>query len=41
MGWRGPGGPDQKSTEKILDDLGLKLEPGNESVQMLVVEKVR
>jgi uncharacterized protein (TIGR03435 family) len=41
MGWRGPGGPDQKSTEKILDDLGLKLEPGNESVQMLVVEKAR
>jgi uncharacterized protein (TIGR03435 family) len=41
MGWRGPGGPDQKTTEKILDDLGLKLEPGNESVQMLVVEKAR
>jgi uncharacterized protein (TIGR03435 family) len=41
MGWRGPGGPDQKTTEKILDDLGLKLEPGNESVQMLVVERAR
>jgi uncharacterized protein (TIGR03435 family) len=41
LGWSGPSGPDQKTTEKILDDLGLKLEPGNESVQMLVVEKVR
>jgi uncharacterized protein (TIGR03435 family) len=41
MNWRGPGGPDQKPAEKILDDLGLKLEPGNESMQMLVVEKAR
>ncbi len=39
MSWHVPGGPDQKATEKILDELGLKLEPGNESVQMLVVEK--
>jgi len=39
MNWRGPSGPDQKSTEKVLNDLGLKLEPGNESLQMLVVEK--
>ena len=41
LGWSGPGGPDQKTTEKILDGLGLKLEPGNESMQMLVVEKAR
>ena len=41
MNWRRPDGPDQKTTEKILDDLGFKLEPGNEPVQMLVVEKVR
>jgi uncharacterized protein (TIGR03435 family) len=41
MDWPVPGGPDQKTVEKILKDLGLKLEPGNESVQMLVVETVR
>ena len=40
MNWRGPDGPDQKTTGKILDDLGLKLEPGTESMQMLVVEKI-
>jgi len=39
MSWHIPGGPDQKTTERILDGLGLKLEPGNQSVQMLVVEK--
>jgi uncharacterized protein (TIGR03435 family) len=36
----GPGGLDKKTIEKNLDELGLKLEPGNESVQMLVVEKI-
>jgi len=41
MGWRGPGGLDQKTAKKILDGLGLKLEPGNVSMQMLVVEKAR
>ena len=41
MGWSGPSGLNQKTTEKILDNLGLKLAPGNESVQMLVVEKSR
>jgi uncharacterized protein (TIGR03435 family) len=39
--WPIPGEPDQKAVEKILNDLGLKLEPGNESMQMLVVEKAR
>jgi uncharacterized protein (TIGR03435 family) len=39
MNWRGPNGPDPKTTGKILDNLGLKVEPGNEAVQMLVVEK--
>jgi uncharacterized protein (TIGR03435 family) len=33
------GKPDQADMEKVLNDLGLKLEPGNESMQMLVVEK--
>jgi uncharacterized protein (TIGR03435 family) len=37
----GPGGLDNKTIEKNLDNLGLKLEPGNESVQMLVVENSR
>jgi uncharacterized protein (TIGR03435 family) len=41
LGWSGPSGLDQKTTGKILDSLGLKLEPGDESMQMLVVEKVR
>jgi uncharacterized protein (TIGR03435 family) len=39
--WPIPGGPDQKAAEKILNDLGLKLEPGNERMQMLIVEKAR
>ncbi len=39
MKWRIPGGPNQSDVEKILDGLGLKLEPGNESMQMLVAEK--
>jgi uncharacterized protein (TIGR03435 family) len=37
----GPGGLDKKTIERDLDDLGLKLEPGNDSVQMLVVDKIR
>jgi uncharacterized protein (TIGR03435 family) len=41
MNWSIPGGPNQKDVEKILDGLGLKLEPGNESMQMMVVEKSR
>lgn len=41
MDWPIPGGPDQKTTGKILNDLGFKLEPGNESMPMLVVENVR
>jgi len=40
MNWPVPGGPDQKTTGKILKTLGLTLEPSNESVPMLVVEKV-
>jgi uncharacterized protein (TIGR03435 family) len=39
--WPIPGGPDQKDAEKIIEALGLKLEPGNAPVQMLVVEKIR
>jgi uncharacterized protein (TIGR03435 family) len=39
MDWPIPGGPDQKAAEKILEGLGLRLEPGIESVRMLVVEK--
>jgi hypothetical protein len=35
------GKPDQADMEKMVNDLGLKLEPANESVQMLVVEKVK
>lgn len=35
----GPGGLDKKTVENNLDQLGLKLEPGYELMQMLVVEK--
>ena len=39
--WPIPGDPNQKTVEKILMNLGLKLEPGNESMRMLVVETAR
>ena len=41
MNWRGRNGPDQQQLENILGNLGLKLEPANESTRMLVVEKTR
>jgi len=41
INWRGPNGPDQQQLEKILGNLGLKLEPGTESTRMLVVERAR
>jgi uncharacterized protein (TIGR03435 family) len=41
ISWPIPGDPDPATVEKILEGLGLKLEPGNEAVQMLVVEKAR
>ena len=39
--WRGPNGPDSQELNKILGNLGLKLEPATESTRMLVVEESR
>ena len=39
--WPIPGGPDPITVKKILEGLGLKLEPGSDSMRMLVVEKAR
>jgi uncharacterized protein (TIGR03435 family) len=38
--WSGSNGPDRQQLDAVLGNLGLKLEPGTESIPMLVVEKV-